>query len=369
FHDQTQINARDMWCSLDGPAPSRPYTPGAEHETEYAGDTGPTIGVMNTWGNPIDPATYDATVDPGLWYIPPGQSCSIPAVHSKLQARSYTSAQIGTITGSTTNYTEWRNRTAVMTGLAEWAPSGAGDASVNELTWKPYPSYRITWAWTDYLDWAADANSKLAMVHPQFRYRFGVKTYVDFLLDRVDNSSQTNLTMTPEEPVTAVKDAVQILVNTSGVSDIMALETFGSTGRHEVNLTADMQQVADTLYARQANHWDNNTNIGQGLQMAVDELTSTRARYGVPKIIVLMSDGATTTGPDPVTVAEEAASLDMKIYTVSVGYISDRDLMQQIATIGHGEEFYAAGAPEDYTQKLREIFQTIGGLRQAVLID
>ncbi|MBK8270942.1 MAG: hypothetical protein IPK83_22600, partial [Planctomycetes bacterium] len=150
FHDQTQINARDMWCSLDGPAPSRPYTPGAEDETEYASDTGPTVGVMDTWGSPIDPDTYNATTDPGLWYLPMGQTCTIPAVISKLQARGYTSSDITKITASTTNTTEWRNRTAVMIGLAEWTPSSSTDTTVGstEMTWKPYPPYRITWAWT-----------------------------------------------------------------------------------------------------------------------------------------------------------------------------------------------------------------------------
>lgn len=368
FYRETQINDRDIWCSLDGPAPARPYTPGAENETQYAGDTGPTIGVMDTWGSAMS-TSYNPTTDPGLWHLPMNQTCTISAVLTKLQNRGYSSTNRTRITAATSNESEWRNRTAVMIGLADWTPANSSDTTVNELTWKPYPSYRKTWSWADYIDWVADSNSDLTNVHSQFRYRYGLKTYVDFLLDGPENFSQTDLTMTPQEPITAVKDAVQILVNMAGSSDKMSLEIFGTTSRHEVNLTHDRQQVADTLYARQAHHYDNNTNIGGGLQEAIGELTSARARQGVHKVIVLMSDGASTTGPDASSVAETAAEQGMKIYTVSVGYSADRELMQQIAAIGHGEEFYAAGSPEDYTDDLRRIFQQIGGRREVVLID
>lgn len=371
FYDQTQINARDMWASLDGPAPARPYTPGAEHQTEYATDSGPTIGVMDTWGDPINPVDYDPTTDPGLWYLPKGSSCNIAAVSSKLQARGYTASQMATVLSATNDTTEWRNRTAVMIGLADWAPSGGSDSSVSsgELTWIPFPSYRKTWQWTDYLDWASESNSKLTRVHPEYQYRFGVKTFVDFLLDRQDNHSQTDLTMTPEQPLTAVKDAVQILVNTTGSLDYVSLETFGSTSRHEVDLSGNRQAVADMLYARQANHWDNSTNIGGGLNEGLTELTGPRGRDHVRKIVVLMSDGENKTGPDPIEIAMQAAGQGVVVYTVSVGYGADRPLMQQIAAIAKGQEFYATGSPESYTPQLQQIFRTIGGIRQTILIN
>ena len=370
FYDKTQINARDIWASLDGPVPARPYIPGAEHETQYADDTGPMIGVMDLWGNPINPATYDPTKDPGLWHLPKGSACTIPEVAEKLTARGYTANEMSTVMSATNDTTEWRNRTAVMLGLAEWNSSGSSDSSVgsSELTWLSFPSYRKNWQWTDYLDWAAESNSKLTRVHPQFQYRFGLKTYVDFLLDRKDNHSQTDLTMTPEQPLTAVKDAVQVLVDSTGAVDYASLETFGSTSRHEVDLSGNRQAVADTLYGRQANHWDNSTNIGDGLGEALTELTGPRARNHVRKVIVLMSDGAHNTGSDPLPIATAAAEQGVTIYTVSVGYGVDRPLMQEIAEIGKGREFYAAGTPETYSSQLRSIFKKIGGSRHAVLI-
>ncbi len=369
FYDQTQINARDIWASLDGPEPSIPYIPGAEHETEYAGDTGPTIGMMSLWGDAITPNGWGPTTDPGLWYIPNNQPTVEPDIANGLLARGYTIDQITTLMAGSNS--QWANRTAVMIGLAEWSPSGAGDTSVNgnELSWIPYPPYRKNWQWSEYIGWAGEARSKLTRVHPEFRFRFGLKTYTDFLLDRKDNFSQTDLTKTPEEPLRAVKDGVQAMVDTTGTVDQMSLEIFGSTGRHEVDLSLDRQAVADRLYDMQANHYDNSTNMGEGLQRAIDELTSSRGRDTAMKVIVCMSDGQSNRGPDPVGVAQQAADLPAQIYTVSVGANADRSTMQSVAAVSGGQEFYAFGHPEEYTQQLQAIFRTIGGTRMVVLIE
>jgi hypothetical protein len=367
YFDRTPINLRDVWASLDGPVPARPYIPGAEHETQYAGDTGPTIGVMDAWGDPIT-LTYDATSDPGLWYIPSGSACTEPDVQASLQDRGYTAGQITTLmSGGST----WTNSAAVMTGLAEWSPSGAGDTSVgsSELTWVAYPPYRKTWTWIDYLDWVADPDSNLADAHPEFRYRLGVKTFTDFLLERVDNFSETDLSLTPEEPLRSVKDGVQAMVDMTRSFDHLSLEIFATTGHHEVDLSSDRQRVADRLYAMQANHYDSSTNIGAGIQLAIAELTSPRARAGAKKVIVLMSDGAHNTGPDPVTQAQIAADQGIVIYAISVGWLADRPTMQAIAAITGGQEFFAGGTPEQYTVQLLDIFRTIGGLGNANLIE
>lgn len=382
FYDKVQLNARDIWAALDGPEPSRPYIPGPEDQTEYADDTGPTVGAMSTWGNPINPDTYDPTTDPALWYIPKNANSTSAGATASLTARGFDAVErsallSGAKDGSYGN--QWRNRTAVILGLATWTrpyTNATGQASWDkvvrdaQITWIAYPSYRKTWTWADYLGWASETSgNKLFAVHPQFRYRMGLKTYVDFLLDRVDNFSQTNLTKTPEEPLTAVKDGIQAMVDATGVIDQIGLVVFGSTGRHELNLSLDRQRVADTLYARQANHYDNSTNTGEGLQLAVAELNSSRARDDARKVIVLMSDGMATMGPDPVSVARDAAAQGIRIYTVSVGVLADTDTMTQIARVGNGETFYATGDPTEYSAQLRDIFRMIGGKREVFLAE
>ena len=55
--------------------------------------------------------------------------------------------------------------------------------------------------------------------------------------------------------------------------------------------------------------------------------------------------------------------------SVVVGFGADRNQLQQIAAIGGGTEFYAGGTPDEYSENLRHIFLTIGGLGTVVLVE
>jgi hypothetical protein len=165
--------------------------------------------------------------------------------------------------------------------------------------------------------------------------------------------------------------------------DHMSLEVFASTSRHELNLTDEMQDIPDLFYQRQSGHYDRATNIGGGLHEAIVELSSSRARPNAHKMIMFMSDGVPNVDAGGNSVgdgaaaamdyarqkAQEAADLGYQIYTVSVGFNADRALMQEIAAIGGGIEFYAAGNAEEYTEQLRDIFRTLGGKRPVALIE
>ena len=65
---------------------------------------------------------------------------------------------------------------------------------------------------------------------------------------------------------------------------------------------------------------DGATATGDALQTAVDTITQDRRNgHRAPAAIVLLSDGKTTAGRDPVQVAETARRLRIPIYTVSLG--------------------------------------------------
>jgi uncharacterized protein YegL len=399
-----QVNLRDIWCALDGPGPSRPYMPAAEGESEYASDTGPTIGVMSTWGDPVVPETYDPTADPGLWYLKKNVTCTLPAVQASLAARGYSADESSCLMsasqdGSYSN--QWRNRTAVILGTATWksgrpggTPGGDGDARVEdnvpgEFTWTSYPAWRSGgWTWTDYINnYVIKTNNGMYAANPAFQYRFGLKTFVNYLLEDYPSYSKTNiLWQTPEEPLQAIKDAVQamtdVVVGLDGL-DQMSLEIFASTAHHEVNLSDDLQAVPDRLYAMQSAHYDSTTNMGAGLLQALSELSSERARNSAAKVIVLMSDGKPNVNEygggvpagDPGTcewikeIAQQAADQNTRIYTISVGGDADADLMSEIATIGGGQHFHAEGTPDEYSDQLEAIFRTLGGKRPVALIE
>lgn len=80
--------------------------------------------------------------------------------------------------------------------------------------------------------------------------------------------------------------------------------------------------VLDSLVA------DGGTATGEGLAAALDLLeggegAAGSARGGPPAAIVLLSDGKSTLGRDPLEVAREAGRLDVPIYTVALGTFTE----------------------------------------------
>ena len=395
-------NLHDIWASLDGPEPSRPYIPACEGETEYTDDPGPTFGEMTEWGAPLTPGAYNAYADSGLWYIRRYQDCTEPDARTALVNRGYCPTEVEALLSGSQDgsYSDnWRNRTAVILGVADWHsghPGGYDPAGGNgnwtvgntEIEWAATPEFAENWTWKDYVLWCKDSYTYVSGVAGyEFKYRFGLKTFTDFLMEkRPEKYATSNLWATPEQPLRATKDAVKAMVDVIDSLDNLdhvSLEIFATSSRHEVNLTDNLQSISEVLYQRQSGHYDRATNIGGGLSRAISELTSSRARSTTRKVIVLMSDGVAnidenghgTSDGAPAArdyardMAQIAADHDMRIYTVSVGYNVDRPLMQEIATIGGGQEFYAVGNPEEYTEQLELIFRSLGGERPVALIE
>jgi Flp pilus assembly protein TadG len=535
-----QVNIRDVWAALDGPAPSFPYLPNSPGQTEYAGDTGPSVGAMATWGNLIElGGGYSPVTDPGLVYLPKGgswlgneaanamltaqgynswerwailsnetegyltrertdskgfssrvvnkrinssrykitvylssdSSGSTPALShltiglpSSARATAASTAQsqggysvsivtpdprtgvygikfdntalgeggvaetewfsfevpsssnvddivIATKAGSgsqsvtqyfsdvdANNTTRWRYRVATVLGLADWesgmpeaAHPGGGDGdgmveSTSELDYIAYPAFRNgSWDWNNYIDYCRQSNNQMARTDSNFQERFGLKTLVNFVMESYSQASRTELAITPAQPLQAVKDAVQSMKNkieSLDSLDNVSLEIFGTSSNHEIDLTHDLQDVPARLYAMQAGHYNTSTNLGAGLDEAIDELQSERARNGAAKIIIVLTDGKPNcdqwnnyVGDNSPTAinwavdrAQYAADNRMTIYSVAVGQDANRDITRQIAEIGNGEEFYAEGSPDEYTAQLNAIFETLGGKRPVQLI-
>ena len=78
-------------------------------------------------------------------------------------------------------------------------------------------------------------------------------------------------------------------------------------------------------------------------------------------MIILLSDGQTTTGPDPIESARIAADRGVRVYTVGIGTPNgeilgsegwsmrvrlDEDALKQIANVTRGEYFFAGTAKD-----------------------
>jgi Ca-activated chloride channel homolog len=125
---------------------------------------------------------------------------------------------------------------------------------------------------------------------------------------------------------------------------------------------------------------DGATATGDALQVAIDALRRDRQNgKRPPSAIVLLSDGKTTVGPDPVAIARTAGQLKMRIYTVALGtrdatvpnpnpfgtplsVAPDPDTLRRISEVSGGRAFTA----ED-DNELSSIYKTLGsqlGTRQ-----
>ncbi len=405
---RTEINMYEVWEALPGGMD--------DGDPDYSG---PMVGPA--WGEWMEQAgfgtqtvddSYDPTTDDGLVHLPRYNDWSNADIENMLRARNYNEDEIDAIMSDTYDgeSTGWHARVAVALGLAEWRSGkgpdefgtpakweaeglepGNGNGWVgwnSELTWVEDCPYPRSWedtddAWKSWFDYVKSSSTRMYYADSQLRYRFGIKSYVNYLLEkRRTNEDCPDLVYTPHQPMHAVRQATGEMMRIIGeeldTDDWVALEIYATEARHEVDLTSDYSLITSTIYNRQAAHYSPMTNIGSGIRSGKEELTSRgRHREAATKVMILLTDGqANITDDDSLSareyareMARQAAALGIRIYTVSVGSNSDGSLMEDIAEIGRGVHFHAEGSIEDYSLQLKNIFATLGGKRPVMLIN
>ncbi len=397
-----------------GTGPGNPGNRGGASPKEDPGLMGPTWGRMATWGDLILDGNYNPASDPGLEYLPYSQNWNDSHLHQWLEMVGYSPVERDCLTSG---WYDWRGyhkyRVAVALGLARWDSGidgglwddlpkgktkntkGDGDYVIegNELYWMvdfPFLDKHADQAqhaamWLDYIStYMASSATEMAKADGRFQYRYGLKTFVNYLLEKRPSYEQTpDLHKTPAQPLQAVKDAVRFcmdLLIEQEVNDQVSLEIYGTTSRHLKNLTNNFTQISEKIDELQAGHYDSWTNMGGGIAKAIDELTSDRARSNAAKVMFLMTDGQPNVdewgnagnswkGQQwALEQAQRAVDAGIQIYCISVGADANRSLMQQIAEMGGGEEFYAAGTIGEYSLQLKQIFGELGSRRPVRLI-
>lgn len=145
---------------------------------------------------------------------------------------------------------------------------------------------------------------------------------------------------------------------------------------------ADLTNDALSSSNLTAQKYGGGTPIGAGIRDASHYLeNSVYARetvneIPVQKVIVLMSDGeANKPSGDgegySLDMADYAATLDIKVYTISLGDSADVDLMEEIAERTGGLHFDATGSgEEELTEALTNAFRNIGmALKRPQLVE
>ena len=141
----------------------------------------------------------------------------------------------------------------------------------------------------------------------------------------------------------------------------LGLVSFGTTVSQLVEPTTDKARVNAAVEALKIS---GRTAMGDGLQRGLDAARApvtdptTGLPQRLPAAIVLLSDGVSTVGRDPLTVAAGARRLKIPVYTVALGQpgrSAGAQTLQEIARTTRGR-FYQAGD----AQRLTDIYRNLG---------
>jgi Ca-activated chloride channel family protein len=132
----------------------------------------------------------------------------------------------------------------------------------------------------------------------------------------------------------AAKDAVKDFVNKQPKGVKIGVVSFSDYGALVAPATTERRPVLDAVSRLRPQR---GTNIGGGLQAALEALldpvdtaeslpaapgstpTPSTGQQKPAASIVLLSDGQSTTGPQPLEIAEEAAAEGVRVYTIGIG--------------------------------------------------
>ena len=217
---------------------------------------------------------------------------------------------------------------------------------------------------------AALAVLAMALAEPQRTVAVPIERASIMLV--TDHSRSMLATDVEPDRITAAKRAAHTFLDQLPRRVRVGITTFAEVPDGTQTPSHDHEVVRRVVDAQVA---DGGTATGEALQVALDALE--REPKGAdgkrpPAAIVLLSDGATTTGRDPVGVAEAAGRLKIPIYTVALGtreatvpnpgfgpptlsVAPDPRTLREIAEASGGRAFTA----ED-DQQLSSIYQTLG---------
>ena len=352
--NQTQINLRDVWVTLAGPANSPStktvgdqtfvtnYQLKTPDQSIYASEQGDTFGSMSKWGTLIYQGTYNQSAvrsDPGMYYLPQRNydpnywgwfiSLGYPSAPQytwlvddlsnpmSLRSRGYSNARITSLLRRPVYYessTTYRNRVKVLLGLATWNDDGDNFFENHEVT-TSYEPYVAGVGWDS---WIEDVRNGTGATYyssvggaSYFRHRYGLKSYVNWLMDRqfaksapVPGSSGYTpaLQRSVAQPLQALKDAVldfSDYLQEVESNDKVGLVIYGTHGAvdpySETNgLTNDHAIIGDLPYPHQAGEHGPFTNTGEALLRGYRMIFGPGSRTHAHKVIVFMRDGNTT---------------------------------------------------------------------------
>jgi Ca-activated chloride channel family protein len=216
---------------------------------------------------------------------------------------------------------------------------------------------------------AAIASLAVALAKPQRTVAVPVQGASVVLV--TDHSGSMAATDVEPDRLSAAEDAAETFLSRLPSATRVGVVAYSDGPDGTLAPTTDRDRVRATIEAQSA---VGATATGEALQTALDTLAPSGKKAARPaSAIVLLSDGKTTTGRDPVGVARIAKRLGVPIYTVALGTADatipnplsplsppiavppDPETLKQIAKLSGGRSFTS-----DDAGQLRSIYSELG---------
>ncbi len=248
------------------------------------------------------------------------------------------------------------------------------------LDQEPYPYPAGSWA--EYIQsvmWCPEVRAA------GYWSRFGYVTLLNYWLKyRPLHTDTPDLWQTRAQPLYSLKNAVSAFVDflqVPGVDDRLGLVIYTAedgTAILEQGLTNDFDRIDQIARDRQAGHYHAETNIGDAIRLAREELLE-NGRPGANQLIVLMTDGEANRPHRNESLDKEftlqetrrTANTPIRMMTISLGVLADVVLMEQVAQLCNGVHFNVPGGRplSEVERDLIAAFEEIAHYRPLKLVQ
>jgi serine/threonine protein kinase/uncharacterized protein YegL len=137
-------------------------------------------------------------------------------------------------------------------------------------------------------------------------------------------------------------------------TDQVGLVSFSHEATLQHPLTHDGDSVKEAIDALSAG---GKTNMADGVRVAQEELEGPRHLQENVPVIILLSDGRSTTGGDPIEAAAVAKAAGTRIFTIGLGGDADEDTLRAMAS--SPDDYYFAPGPDDLAAIYDEIVRNV----------
>ncbi|MBB3701616.1 vWA domain-containing protein [Alloprevotella rava] len=203
----------------------------------------------------------------------------------------------------------------------------------------------------------------VALARPQTNTALSTKETegIDIMMTMDISTSMLMPDLQPNRMEAAKQVAYEFINNRP--NDNIGLTLFGGEAFTQCPLTTDhatllgmFQNVSCNLQAQGV--ISEGTAIGMGIASAAAHLEKSKAPS---KVIILLTDGENNAGDiSPLTAAEMAKKLGIRVYTILLG--SSSTMQQAVATLPNGETYTAPIETSSDPSTLKEIAQSTGGI-------